>query len=292
MVRRKVVNMACNKDHEHEGDGGCEHVHSHGNDSHLHSNDDMKEKGDTMMKNPLLPVPDPMPSYWLTQPHRYAGLHSTPQLPKTCDIAIIGSGMAGVLTCYHILSDWRKQQQEATLSKNTTTTPSPMPSILLLDARSLCSGATARNGGHSKVKTSTLTSLPTAAARNAFQAYVRSNILALKTLVDKEGLAEACEFELRRSFDVFLDREEFLGVKRVYEEDAAKGEEWTRYVSVVPEEWVESITSVRGAKGAFSVRARFRLRRRGFGRIRLLRGCWRGWWGDMVLGGKKEEEGA
>ena len=128
-----------------------------------------------------------------------------------------------------------------------------MPRIVLLDARDLCSGATARNGGHSKVKTATLASLADGAARTAFQDYVHRTHVELKSLVDAEALAAKCEFELRRSFDVFQDKEEFEGVKMAYDEDARVGQGWTKRTSVVPGEWVERITGVRGSVGAFSV---------------------------------------
>lgn len=100
--------------------------------------------------------------------------------------------MAGVLTLHYILA-------------TTSAARKPLPRIVLLDARSLCSGATARNGGHAKVKTDTLTGLDQS-MRRAFAAYVSSVISALKDLVDgEEGLAEECQFELRRNFDVFQD---------------------------------------------------------------------------------------
>jgi glycine/D-amino acid oxidase-like deaminating enzyme len=219
-------------------------------------NTSLHEAQDTVIDNPnhernprkqpqdFLPVPNPMTSYWLKQPHPYAKLRTTPHLPVSCDIAIIGSGMAGILTAYHIL-----QTSHANFLKAGT----PMPRIVLLDARDLCSGATARNGGHSKVKTATLTSLADGAARTAFQDYVHRTHMELKALVDAEALAVKCEFELRRSFDVFQDKEEFEGVKMAYDEDARVGQGWTKRTSVVPGEWVERITGVRGSVGAFSV---------------------------------------
>ncbi|KAH7412134.1 FAD dependent oxidoreductase-domain-containing protein [Phaeosphaeria sp. MPI-PUGE-AT-0046c] len=183
----------------------------------------------------LLPVPNPVLSYWLTQPHKYADLRSTPHLPPACDVAIIGSGMAGVLTAYHILQS------------------NPSCSVVLLDARSLCSGATGRNGGHAKVKTATLVGLKSEAERNALQAYVFGTMRGLKEVVDREaGLAEECEFEMRRSFDVFQSAGELDGVKSVYEDAVKKGEEWTKHVAFVGKEMVQNVTSIRDAVGGFS----------------------------------------
>ncbi|KAI4944286.1 hypothetical protein J4E91_008843 [Alternaria rosae] len=125
-----------------------------------------------------LPVSNPMPSYWLQQPHPYATLRTTPSLPTTCDIAIIGSGMAGVLTAYHILQSCHKR---------ALATGEPMPRVVLLDARDLCSGATARNGGHAKVKTATLAGMKDGSMRTALANYVQRVIYELKTLVEDEG---------------------------------------------------------------------------------------------------------
>ncbi|KAH7073893.1 FAD dependent oxidoreductase [Paraphoma chrysanthemicola] len=198
----------------------------------------------TATSRQILPVPNPVPSYWLSQPSPHANLRSTPRLPETCAIAIIGSGMAGMLTLYHILA-------------TTSAARNPLPHIVLLDARALCSGATARNGGHAKIKTDTLTGLD-GGVRREFAAYVRSVIAALKELVDgEEGLAGECEFESRRSFDVFLDGGEAGGVKAVWDECLRKGEEWTRDRGFIGKEGgeegkegdmtAEKVTSVKGA---------------------------------------------
>ncbi|CAO2648613.1 Nn.00g078800.m01.CDS01 [Neocucurbitaria sp. VM-36] len=197
---------------------------------------DSNTEGQPKEQHRIFPVPDPVTSYWLSEPHKYSNLRSTPSLPPACDIAIIGSGMAGVLTAYHIL-------QSSPHNK--------LPNILLLEARALCSGATARNGGHSKVKTDTLLNLP-APLRASFQAYVLSVIHRLHDIATSESLAAHCEFELRRSFDVFCSPDAAGEMKRMYEEARARGEEWTERVSWVGEGFAEQVTSVKGARGAFS----------------------------------------
>ncbi|MCJ1478088.1 hypothetical protein MMC13_006763 [Lambiella insularis] len=78
------------------------------------------------------PHPRPTDSYWQLPPHAIANHRTTPQLPTstTFDYIIVGSGVSGAATAYKLL--WRN----------------PKLSILMLEARTAASGASARNGGH------------------------------------------------------------------------------------------------------------------------------------------------
>jgi myosin-crossreactive antigen len=75
------------------------------------------------------PVANATVPYWRTELHEIDSHRSTEDLPADCDIVIIGAGLAGVSTAYFLLDG----------------NPSP-PSIVLLEAREVCSGATGRNG--------------------------------------------------------------------------------------------------------------------------------------------------
>lgn len=79
----------------------------------------------------IYPVPNATTPYWRTELHANDEYRSTEDLPSECDVAIIGGGMSGVTTAYHILN----------ACKHKTA-----PSIVLLEARQVCSGATGRNG--------------------------------------------------------------------------------------------------------------------------------------------------
>lgn len=81
---------------------------------------------------PGLPRPNPTVSYWQDPPSQLANHRTTPDLPKTTDILVVGSGITGSSLAYNILNR-----------------PSSH-SVLLLEARTACSGATGRNGGHTK----------------------------------------------------------------------------------------------------------------------------------------------
>lgn len=137
------------------------------------------------------PVANPTAPYWLSQPHNLASFCSSEVVPEQVDIAIIGTGIAGVLTAYHILKgcDGKKP-----------------PSVMLLDARDACSGATGRNGGHIKTKLDSLKSWYEAHGPEAAAELVRwaeAQRHALQAIAEEENID--CEFQVQRSFDIFFD---------------------------------------------------------------------------------------
>ena len=77
----------------------------------------------------VLPVPNSTTPFWRTELHKLDGHRSTPDLPSESDIVIIGAGFAGAALAHYIYED----------------NPSP-PSVVILEAREACSGATGRNG--------------------------------------------------------------------------------------------------------------------------------------------------
>ena len=84
------------------------------------------------------PSPTSTLTYWRKELHPLDSYRSTDGLPEITDIAIIGGGMTGISTAYNILKEHENQGTEP-------------PTITVLEARQLCSGATGRNGGHLKL---------------------------------------------------------------------------------------------------------------------------------------------
>lgn len=175
-------------------------------------------------------------------------------------MAVIGAGMAGVLSAYQILKNTEKggDHRSRRAEEGGDTEHEAGPNVLLLDARQLCSGATGRNGGHVKVQVNTLLNLPDSGddggrKRTAFQDYVARVILELKRIVEDEDLD--CEFELRRSFDVFTDAEQASSIYKKYDAAREAGEQWTQNVSWISASRAPQLTSIKDAKGAFSVPA-------------------------------------
>lgn len=95
----------------------------------------MMDDCNEMLLSPGTGIPSPLPHpkstlpFWRTDLHELDTYRSTKILPSECDVLIIGAGYAGVTTAYHLLDG--------------NLTP---PSIVILEARQACSGATARNG--------------------------------------------------------------------------------------------------------------------------------------------------
>jgi glycine/D-amino acid oxidase-like deaminating enzyme len=75
----------------------------------------------------------------------------------------------------------------------------------------------------------------------------------LKKVVDAEdGLGEECEFEMRRSFDVWQDPDEVAAVKKIWDDARKTGEAWSRQISWIGPDTAAQVTSITGAVGAFS----------------------------------------
>ncbi|KAI8255213.1 putative oxidoreductase OrdL [Colletotrichum sp. SAR11_239] len=179
--------------------------------------------------NMRAPVANPVTSFWNSSPRALDDHRTTPDLPASSDVVIIGAGFAGVATAYHILKD----------------NPSP-PSITILEARKVCSGASGRNGGH--VKPDTYFNVPKytklygadeAAKLAAFEA---SNVYAVKELVESERLD--CDFHLTRAVDVYLDPEHAKQTEAAYRDLLKAGK-----VNL------KDVSGVKGAKCCFSFTA-------------------------------------
>ncbi|KAK3672497.1 hypothetical protein LTR78_007547 [Recurvomyces mirabilis] len=81
---------------------------------------------------PGLPRLNPTISYWQDPPSDIGCLRSTASLPEKADYIVIGSGISGSCIAYNLLCR------------------QPKAKVVLLEARRAVSGATGRNGGHTK----------------------------------------------------------------------------------------------------------------------------------------------
>lgn len=142
--------------------------------------------------------------------------------------------MAGACVAYHLL----KNNAEP-------------PSIGIFEARQACSGATGRNGGHSKFSPISIlrmyknSGVETAEQYTAFHAKVRQG---LKECIESEGID--CDFYLTRSFDVLLDAEQAAGVKADVQRLREADVPWLADIQYLEGPHLERLTGVVGAQGA------------------------------------------
>ena len=85
------------------------------------------------------PHPKPSLSFWLqgTRNNPLIGHRTTEIIPTDADVVVVGAGMSGVATAYHLL-------------KGHDPSRGDLPKVVVLEAREACYGATGRNGGHCK----------------------------------------------------------------------------------------------------------------------------------------------
>ncbi|KAF8849114.1 FAD dependent oxidoreductase [Acephala macrosclerotiorum] len=157
------------------------------------------------------PLSGPFPSkesitpFWRTELHELDDHRSTPDLPSSCDILIIGAGYAGITAAYHLLA-------------NEETAASPKPSVVLLEARQACSGATGRNGGHLRpavyCRVSKWMKKCGLEAAEEIAQFEFDHLKAVADVVEKENID--CDFKLSRSFDIHTEPEEAAAAKEDY----------------------------------------------------------------------------
>lgn len=73
-----------------------------------------------------------------------------------------------------------------------------------------------------------------------FHDFVMAHIPALKEVVETEGID--CEFELRRSYDVFLDQAEADQAKQEFMASLRNGESWTEDRDDIGAELAEQVS--------------------------------------------------
>ncbi|KAF4442689.1 Gamma-glutamylputrescine oxidoreductase [Fusarium acutatum] len=188
------------------------------------------------------PRPEGMSSFWRTEPGNLDNHRSTAELPTSVDIVIIGAGYAAAAILTHILA---------------TTSSEDRPSILVLEARQLCSGATGRNGGHLKPDSYNVISgyaseygMEAAAEVASFEA---ANVKAVTEYIQQNKVD--CDFVLTRAVDVQLSTGHQRRIKEGYDRLVAAGLEPTKNTFCVEEKDAEMMSGVKGAKGCFTYTA-------------------------------------
>jgi ribulose 1,5-bisphosphate synthetase/thiazole synthase len=85
---------------------------------------------------PLLPVPNRLDSFWLSERDmELKATRTTADLPSSADVVIVGSGLSGAMMSYNIYRQALEQGK-------------PAPKVVMLEADEVCGSATARNGAY------------------------------------------------------------------------------------------------------------------------------------------------
>ena len=174
--------------------------------------------------------------YWHTQLHALDEFCSSETVPPIVDVAIIGGGLSGACTAYHLLT-------------GTDSSATSAPSIAIFEARQACSGATGRNGGHTKLTPLGISEFATnhgPAAALDYALFIKElmskmracaeRIVVTDTLANElhpresssKTLAEECEMLVRRSWDVYLDEHQAALVEKEWKETVSGMQEVAR----------------------------------------------------------------
>lgn len=189
-----------------------------------------------------LPLDNPTLPYWLSQGSDLSNHRTTEELPHEADVVVIGSGFSGTTAAYYVL--------EKDCGKR--------PSVVILEARDTCSGATGRNGGH--LKPDVYFGAPLnekaygLAATAELTRFETEQVFDVKRLVEKENID--CDFELTRAIDVFLDRHVLDSVVASYQDMKTRGYQFLDDLHFITESAkAEQVSGVKGALAAFSFTA-------------------------------------
>ncbi|KAL3429656.1 FAD dependent oxidoreductase-domain-containing protein [Aspergillus tetrazonus] len=193
------------------------------------------------MANPY-PIAKPTTPFWRTKPHPLDDHRSTHFLPDQCDIAIIGAGYAGASVAHHIIE---------------LTDCSDRPSIIILEGRQACSGATGRNGGHLKPdpfnRISTLASQYGLSAASEVAEFEARHVDAIESLVKKDNID--CDLVVTEAIDVLLDEDHAGVLRRGYDKLVVGGVEPTKQTRYFGPQGAEDVSGIKGARACFTYRA-------------------------------------
>ncbi|KAE8147458.1 FAD dependent oxidoreductase [Aspergillus avenaceus] len=188
------------------------------------------------------PVDNGMTSFWRTELDALDDYRSTETLPETSDIVIVGSGYAGASTAYHC-----QQLAQSTASQ---------PSIVILEARQACSGATGRNGGQLKpdvyCEIGTLADKYGVEAAEEVAAFEVEHLSAVQSCIDKEQIE--CDLVFNEVIDVHFDDSLCDKIRAGHESLVLHGAHTAQRTEFSPQATAESLSGVKGARGCFKSR--------------------------------------
>ncbi|KAH3974967.1 hypothetical protein HBH70_089000 [Parastagonospora nodorum] len=190
------------------------------------------------------PVGNAVPSYWRNEIGSIDTHRSTAKLPAEVDVVVIGAGYTGASIVHHLLEE-------------TTGVGRPTPSILILEAREACSGATGRNGGHLKpdpvLRAASVLDTHGKEVAEHVASFEARQVGAIRELVARENIE--CDFEETRVVDVCLYSQGQHRMKAAIDKTTRAGISTAKTVNYTSGAKAEEISGVRGAMSCHTYNA-------------------------------------
>ncbi|KAF5667743.1 FAD dependent oxidoreductase superfamily [Fusarium denticulatum] len=200
----------------------------------------LKNVSNAILRDPGLPRPDPTVSAWQVPPHPSLASIQSRDLPEFTDFAVIGSGITGCSVT-------------KTLLEHPSTTNSR---VTVLEARTLVSGATGRNGGH-LVTASGHTFGPLAEQHGieAAREITRFSIMNIDHLMRlarefDPALQEECQIRVVLKVMAVGDDETWASAKSSVLGFQDKVPEYSAYHSIIERDQVPERWNIKNASGA------------------------------------------
>jgi len=156
-----------------------------------------------ILQDPEIPRKTPTKAVWQDPPHELS-LTKSSSLPTTADVVILGSGITSCAVARTLLS--------------TSDAFEAKPSVVVLEARALSSGASGRNGGHLRdtpfMYLSYLKDRFGEDAARKMCSFRASHITDIISLAREEGLFDLAEFKEVEAVDIALDDEKWVHLKQ------------------------------------------------------------------------------
>ncbi|KAJ5949778.1 hypothetical protein N7454_001362 [Penicillium verhagenii] len=187
-----------------------------------------------VMADPGLPRPNPTQSYWQKIPHELANAQS-PSLPTERDFAIIGSGITGLAVAKTLLEQH------------------PAATVTVLEARTLCSGATGRNGGQMAANVGEeymhLAETHGPEMAEKIVSFTFRNLQRMQDLIKEYDAVETSEMQQLQKLRAFLTEDTFRDFKLSIARLEADHPSWKGLYTIIDEDTLITKYGIHGAAG-------------------------------------------
>lgn len=174
-----------------------------------------------VVADPGLPRQNPTQSYWQHVPHSLAHVQS-PTLPTERDFAIIGSGITGLSVAKNLLERH------------------PSATVTIFEARTLCSGATGRNGGQMAANVGEeyahLASAHGAEMAGKIVSFTFRNLQKMQELIKEYDAEELSELQRLKKLRAFLTEDTFEDFKRSLAKLESDNPSWKGLYTILEKE--------------------------------------------------------